>query len=385
MRHDEPAVVERADRQQVLGAQDALRRRSPSDRARARRRRVRWPRPRCRASSSASATGPRHHPPVEAGLGAVPAPQQRLATGGRDRLGVLAAGPDGRQHDACRARDDVGHRRGTPGPVPRVVPAGRGHQVDEPVERNAPPVPARAAAAPWRPRRARRTATVRCARRPRRRAGRRSRSRGPAPPRQGSMLGDLGQDRCQACDAGVEAVAIGAGVGAGPSSGTDSGSHGPSSSRSWLQTHRQRRFAQLPVPVSRGHPHRLESARGRPDRARRHFGSAMTRARTSDATQPKADPHPSGSWHALDGKLQRREPRADDQACRWGGSRSGAEPGLMSDRSCRSSLIGVDQGRSRCPRGLASRREPRSAGERLLPDSSDGRSPPASRPRRGPE
>ena len=102
VRHDEPAVVQRAHGQQVLCAPAAARR-SPGGPGPPRRRPARWRPRRCRASSSASWTA---HPaafPSPARLGAVGSTQQTLPAGDRDRLGMLTARPDRRQHDASGA------------------------------------------------------------------------------------------------------------------------------------------------------------------------------------------------------------------------------------------------------------------------------------------
>ncbi len=208
-RDDEPVLGQRTDVQQVLGA---LRGRVDEVRAVQGR-----PGDGQRGGHPGGAVGvvrhPERHPgprpPVEAGVGPVGGSQQCLASGGGDRPGVLAAGPDGPQHDAGGSRDDVGERR--VGPVLLVHgrrPPFRGHPVDEPVQRR------RLLAGREQPQRHRVAgqpvvqggldAEAHPGREPSHHPGR----EGLLDVGQRAGAGDLGQDRREPGDPGVQRVAV---------------------------------------------------------------------------------------------------------------------------------------------------------------------------------
>ena len=203
----------------------------------------------------------RHHRPVQAGLGAV------------GRVRSSASPPVVAIASACSPPAQIAASTTPACPRMRSVTGRGGPRLDLAAWCSTRPGssarragrarpahgPGRAAAARSRRRPARRTATVRSGRPPRRRAGPRSRlARSCSAPVSARYWRDLGQHRGQPADAGVQPSRGRRAVpAAGPSSGTIAGSHGPSSSRSWLQNPRTRR--PRPAPGTPPSPPRAQA------------------------------------------------------------------------------------------------------------------------------
>ena len=151
----------------------------------------------------------RQHSPVQPGLGRVGSSQQALAAGGRDRRGVLTPCPDrGQHHTGGAPRRGRSTGASDPGSIcERGVPACRGHQIGEPLQRDQLTAGASSFSAVSCRRPNRHTATVPCECPPWLRVGSTT-PRSQLELAQRAVLDDLGKDRRQTTDPRVQRVTI---------------------------------------------------------------------------------------------------------------------------------------------------------------------------------